>query len=181
VFTSTSVETLSQILIFCRKHRLIWNHKTQELWIVLAKCSLSILPTNPSSKYHVRKQFGADIPNFWHPDCSDLPRRCAAIWWAKLDWASHDLARIPPMVDKTWRNEWLKLKSVKHKIKTLADARINRCDHLAGPAQEVGRLAKSAQFKSVLNCCCTVPVTRSVTSVPCQLSSRTFLNFKVGT
>jgi hypothetical protein len=26
------------------------------------------------------------------------------------------------MVDKTWLNDWLKLKSVKHKIKALADA-----------------------------------------------------------
>jgi hypothetical protein len=38
------------------------------------------------------------------------------------------------MVDKTWRNEWLILKSVKHKIQTLADARVNRCDHSAGRA-----------------------------------------------
>jgi hypothetical protein len=63
------------------------------------------------------------------------------------------------MVDKTWQNEWLKLKSVKHKIKTLADARVNRCYHAARPAQEVGlsgptphflgRLAKSAQLCAV--------------------------------
>jgi hypothetical protein len=37
------------------------------------------------------------------------------------------------MVDKTWQNDWLKLKSVKHKIKTLADASVNRCNHSAGP------------------------------------------------
>jgi hypothetical protein len=43
-FTSTSLETLSQFLIFCRKHRIILPHKTKEFWIVFAKCSLSILP-----------------------------------------------------------------------------------------------------------------------------------------
>ncbi len=32
-------------------------------------------------------------------------------------------------------------------IKTLADARVNRCDHLAKPAQDVGRLAKRALFQ----------------------------------
>jgi hypothetical protein len=74
------------------------------------------------------------------------------------------------MVDKTWRNEWQKLKSVEHKIKTLGDARLKRCDHSAGQGQEVGRQAKRALFKSVLNCCFTVPVTRSVASVPCQRS-----------
>jgi hypothetical protein len=42
------------------------------------------------------------------------------------------------MVDKAWQNDWLKLKSVKHKIKTLADACVNRCDHSAGQAKEVG-------------------------------------------
>jgi hypothetical protein len=63
-----------------------------------------------------------------------------------MDWASQDLARIPPMVDKTCRNEWLKLKSVEHKIKTLADARLKRCDLSAEPAQDVGRLAKRALF-----------------------------------
>jgi hypothetical protein len=78
------------------------------------------------------------------------------------------------MVDKTWRNEWQKLKSVE--IKTLDDARLKRCDHSAGPAQEVGQQAKRVLFKSVLNCCCTVPVTRSVASVPCQRSARTFLD-----
>ncbi len=85
------------------------------------------------------------------------------------------------MVDKTWRNEWLKLKSVEHKIKTLADARLKRRDLSAEPAQDVGRLAKRALFISVLNCCCTVPVTRSVASVPCQRSGRTFLDCKAGT
>jgi hypothetical protein len=85
------------------------------------------------------------------------------------------------MVDKTWRNEWLKLKSVEHKIKTLADARLKRCDLSAEPAQDVGRLAPRVLFISVLNCCCTVPVTRSVASVPCQLSARTLLDYKVGT
>jgi hypothetical protein len=40
------------------------------------------------------------------------------------------------MVNKTWRIEGLKLKSVEHKIKTLADARLKRCDHSAEPAQE---------------------------------------------
>ncbi len=85
------------------------------------------------------------------------------------------------MVDEKWRNDWLKLKSVKHKIKTLADARVNRCNHLAEPAQDVGRLAKRALFKSVWNCCCSSPVTRSVASVPCQHSGRTFLHYKVGT
>jgi hypothetical protein len=66
-----------------------------------------------------------------------------------LDWLSHDLALIPPMVDKTWQNDWLKLKSVKHKIKTLqvADASLKRCYHSAEPAQEVGRPAKRALFK----------------------------------
>ncbi len=72
------------------------------------------------------------------------------------------------MVDKTWRNDWLKSKSVKHKIKTLADTSVNQCDHSAELAQEVGRLAKRALFKSVLNCCCTTPVTLSV-PVPAQL------------
>jgi hypothetical protein len=90
------------------------------------------------------------------------------------------------MVDETWRNEWLKLKSVEHKIKTLADARLKRCNHLAEPAQDVGRQAKRALFKSVLTCCCTSPVTRSVASMPCQLScltfsGLTFLDYKVGT
>ncbi len=92
-----------------------------------------------------------------------------------------DLARIPPMVDETWRNDWLKLKSVEHNIKTLADARLKQRDHSAEPAQDVGRLAKRALFKSVRNCCCTSPVTRSVASVPCQRSGRTFLDYKVGT
>jgi hypothetical protein len=59
--------------------------------------------------------------------------------------------------------------------------RVNRRDHSAGPGQEVGRLAKRALFISVLNCCCTVPVTRSVASVPCQRSGRTFLDYKLGT
>jgi hypothetical protein len=82
------------------------------------------------------------------------------------------------MVDKTWRNEWLKLKSVEHKIKTLADAHF----HLsAEQAQDVGRLAKRALFISVLNCYCTVPVTRSVASVPCQRNGRTFLDCNAGT
>ncbi len=64
----------------------------------------------------------------------------------ELDWVSQDLARIPPKVDKTWRNEWQKSKLVEHKIKTLADARLKRCDHLAEPGQEVGRHAKRALF-----------------------------------
>jgi hypothetical protein len=55
---------------------------------------------------------------------------------------------IPPMVNKTWRNDWLKLKSVKHKIKTLADARLKRCYHSAEPAQKMSRQAKRALFKS---------------------------------
>ncbi len=79
------------------------------------------------------------------------------------------------MVDKTWRNDWLQLKSVKHKIKSLDDARLKRCYHSAGPGQEVDRQAKRALFKSVLNCCCTAPVTRSVASGPCQSSGRKFL------
>jgi hypothetical protein len=66
-------------------------------------------------------------------------------------------------------------------FKTLAYARVNRCDHSSWPAQEVGRLAKRALFKSVLYCCCTAPVTRSVASVPCQRSGRTFRDCKVGT
>ncbi len=77
-------------------------------------------------------------------------------------------------VDKTWRNEWQKLKSVEHKIKTLDDARLKRCDHSAGPGQEVGQQAKRALFISA-------PVTRSVASVPCQRSGRTFLDCKAGT
>jgi hypothetical protein len=85
------------------------------------------------------------------------------------------------MVDQTWRNKWLKLKSVQHKVKTLADARLKRCDLSAEPAQDVGRLAKRALFILVLNCCCTIPVTRSVASVPCQRSGRTFLDCKAGT
>jgi hypothetical protein len=85
------------------------------------------------------------------------------------------------MVDETWRNDWLKLKSVKHKIKNLDDARVNRRDHSAGPGQEVGQQAKRALFKSVWNCCCTVSVTRSVASVLCHRSGRTFLDCKAGT
>ena len=46
--TSISVETLSQILIFCRKHRLDRPHNTQELWMVFTQWALSILSTNPS-------------------------------------------------------------------------------------------------------------------------------------
>ncbi len=83
------------------------------------------------------------------------------------------------MVDKAWQNDWLQLKSVIHKIKTVADARVNRCYHSAGPAQEVGRQAKRALFKSVLNCCCTAPVTLSVASVPCQRSGRTFASIGI--
>jgi hypothetical protein len=67
------------------------------------------------------------------------------------------------------------------KLKLLLMPRVNRRFHSAGPGQEVGRLAKRALFKSVLNCCCTTPVTRSVASVPCQRSGRTFLDYKVGT
>jgi hypothetical protein len=65
--TSTSVETLSQIiqvLIFCRKHRIILHHKTQELWIVLAKCSLSILPTNPSTLASITYEINL-VLTFW--------------------------------------------------------------------------------------------------------------------
>ena len=36
-FTSMSVETLPQILIFCRKHGLIRPHNTQELWMVFTQ------------------------------------------------------------------------------------------------------------------------------------------------
>jgi hypothetical protein len=56
-------------------------------------------------------------------------------------------------------NRMAEIKSVKHKIKTLADARYKQCDHWAGQALAVGRLTKCALFKSVLNCCCTAPVT----------------------
>jgi hypothetical protein len=59
--------------------------------------------------------------------------------------------------------------------------RVNRRDHSAGPAQDVGLQAKRALFKSVWNCCCTTPVTLSVASVPCQHSARTFLDCKTGT
>ncbi len=48
---------------------------------------------------------------------------------------------------RNWIGRLRILKSVKHKIKTLADARLKRCDHLAKPAQEVGQLAKRALFK----------------------------------
>jgi hypothetical protein len=34
------------------------------------------------SKHYKRKQYGADIPNFRHPDCNDRPLHCAAVWWA---------------------------------------------------------------------------------------------------
>ena len=47
-FTSISVETLSQILIFGRKHRLVRPYNTQELWMVFTQWVLSILSTNPS-------------------------------------------------------------------------------------------------------------------------------------
>ncbi len=46
---------------------------------------------------------------------------------------------------------------------------------------EGGRLAKRALLTSVLNFCCTAPVTRSVASVSCKRSGRTFLDYKVGT
>jgi hypothetical protein len=84
------------------------------------------------------------------------------------------------MVDKTLRNDWLKLKSVEHKIINLADAGLKRSYHLAGPTQDVGRLAKRALFQLVLNCCCTAPVTQSVASVPCQRRGSTFLDCKIG-
>jgi hypothetical protein len=45
----------------------------------------------------------------------------------------------------------------------------------------MGRHAKRALFTSVLNRCCTAPVTWSVASVPCQHSGRTFLDCKAGT
>jgi hypothetical protein len=79
---------------------------------------------------------------------------------------------------KLWRTESLARST---KLKLLLMPRVNRRDHSAGPGQEVGRLAKRALFKSVWNCCCTAPVTRSVASVPCQRSGRTFLDYKVGT
>ena len=44
-FASTSVETLSQILIFCRKHSLVRPHHTQELWMVFTQWVLLILST----------------------------------------------------------------------------------------------------------------------------------------
>ena len=47
-FAWISVETLSQILIFCRKHRLDRPHNTQKLWMVFTQWALSILSTNPS-------------------------------------------------------------------------------------------------------------------------------------
>ena len=47
-FTSISVETLPQILIFCRKHGLIRPHNTLELWMLSAEWALSILSINPS-------------------------------------------------------------------------------------------------------------------------------------
>ncbi len=73
------------------------------------------------------------------------------------------------------------IKSLEHKIKTLADASLKRYYHSAEPAQDVGRLAKRALFKLVLNCSCTAPVTQSVAYVPCQRSGRTFLDCTVGT
>jgi hypothetical protein len=66
-------------------------------------------------------------------------------------------------------------------MKTLADALLKLCYHSSELAQDVGRQAKRALFKSVLNCCCTSPVTLSVASVPCQHSGCTFLDYKVGT
>ena len=47
-FTWISVETLPQILNFCRKHGLIRPHITQELLMVSAEWALSILSINPS-------------------------------------------------------------------------------------------------------------------------------------
>jgi hypothetical protein len=79
---------------------------------------------------------------------------------------------------RLWRTESLARGT---KLKLLLMPRVNRRDRSAGPGQDVGRLAKRALFISVLNCCCTVQVTRSVASVPCQRSGRTFLDCKVGT
>ena len=45
-FASTSVETLSQILLFCRKHSR--PHNSQGLWMVSAKWASLIFSTNPS-------------------------------------------------------------------------------------------------------------------------------------
>ena len=76
---------------------------------------------------------------------------------------------------KLWRAESLARGT---KLKFLLMPRVNRRDHSAGPGQDVGRLAKRVLFKSVWNCCCTTPVTRSVASVPCQRSGRTYLHCK---
>jgi hypothetical protein len=64
--------------------------QTQELWTVFVKCCQVFIVDSPhkpvnACKHYERKQFGADIPNFWHPDCSDntdKPLHCAAVWWA---------------------------------------------------------------------------------------------------
>jgi hypothetical protein len=79
---------------------------------------------------------------------------------------------------KLW---WTESLARSTKLKLLLMPRVNRRYHSAGPGQEVGRQAKRALFILVLNCCCTVPVTRSVASVPCQRSGHTFLDYKVGT
>ncbi len=51
---------------------------------------------------------------------------------------------------KLWRTESLARST---KLKLLLMPRVNRRDHLAGLAQDVGRQAKRALFKSVWNCC----------------------------
>jgi hypothetical protein len=79
---------------------------------------------------------------------------------------------------KLWRTESLAQGT---KLKLLLMSGVNRRDHSAGPGQDVGRLAKRALFKLVLNYRGTSPVTRSVASVPCQSSGRMFLDYKVGT
>jgi hypothetical protein len=79
---------------------------------------------------------------------------------------------------KLWRTKSLARST---KLKLLLMPRVNRRDHSAGPAQDVGRQAKRALFKSVWNCCCTTPATLSVASVPCQRSGRSFLDCKAGT
>jgi hypothetical protein len=58
---------------------------------------------------------------------------------------------------KLWRTEKLVQST---KLKLLLMPRVNRRDHSGELAQDVGRQAKRALFKSVLNCCCTAPVTQ---------------------
>jgi hypothetical protein len=105
------------------------------------------------------------------PDCMYDPA-----WCMNCSALSHISSTISKL--KLWRTESL---SRSTKLKLLLMPRVNRRDHSAGPAQIVSRQATRALFKSVLNCCCTAPVTRSVASVPCKRSSSTFLRYKVGT